>query len=364
MGSSRGPVIEIRLGSLLQNVSFTAEKCHQAGISLAGVVKGMAGDTRCALTIEKGGADYIASSRLCELRDAKQAGVRIPTMSLRVSMISEVTDVVKDADYSLESDLEVLKALNAEAVKQGLTHNVILMKDIGDLREGWWEEDEFISAALYCERELPAIHVAGIGTNVGCYGSVVPTCEKLKELTDCAEKVEGAIGRKLEIISGGASSSFVRVLDGDMPEGINNLRIGEGLFLPMLYENAYAHKVPQMKQDVAVLSMEILEVRDKPTYPVGELGVDAFSHKPVYVDRGIRKRALAAGGRADYGFPDEIIPLDEGISLIGASSDHTILDIEDCTRDLKPGGRVSFYMNYLAMLTAAGARDVSREYIE
>ncbi len=48
-----------------------------------------------------------------------------------------------------------------------------------------------------------------------------------------------------------------------------------------------------------------------------------------YEDRGVRKRAIIALGKVDYGAPEDLVPLSKGISVIGASSDHTILDVKD-----------------------------------
>ena len=207
-------------------------------------------------------------------------------------MLSEVSDVLKITDISLNSEVEVLKALNEEAKKQGKTHDVILMKDLGDLREGFWDENEIINTSLLVENELSNLHLLGIGTNLGCYGSVVATKEKLEELVTVAEHIEEKIGRKLEYISGGATSSLPRVFDGDMPERINMLRVGEGIILPSGIKDECNLDNDFMYDDVFKLKAEIIEIKEKPSYPVGELSVDAFGNKQEYKDIGIRKRAL------------------------------------------------------------------------
>ena len=55
-------------------------------------------------------------------------------------MISEADKVVEYADISLNSELETIRALSKEALIKGRSHNIILMVDLGDLREGYYNE--------------------------------------------------------------------------------------------------------------------------------------------------------------------------------------------------------------------------------
>ena len=133
-------------------------------------------------------------------------------------MMSELPDAARLADYSLHSDLSVLKAFDKECLRQGVRRNVIMMADLGDLREGFWDRGEFLRACLQTENEMDSLILAGIGTNLGCYGSIRPTTEKMQELVNLARSVESAIGRKLEIVSGGATSSYLLLHTGGMPD--------------------------------------------------------------------------------------------------------------------------------------------------
>lgn len=103
-------------------------------------------------------------------------------MLIRIPMRSEVEDVIRLTDISLNSEMVVLEALDAEAKRQSKVHQVILMADMGDLREGYWDKEEMADVAVYVENELTNLKLIGIGTNVGCYGSIAPTVEKLEEL--------------------------------------------------------------------------------------------------------------------------------------------------------------------------------------
>lgn len=83
---------------------------------------------------------------------------------------------------------------------------------------------------------------------------------------------------------------------------INHLRIAEAILLGKdLQVDWGIRDMDYLRMDTFTLRAEVVEVRDKPTYPIGEFAIDAFGHKPVYEDRGIRRRAILALGRADVG---------------------------------------------------------------
>ncbi len=359
----RYPRLEINLAHLKHNVAKVVEKCGSYGIQVAGVIKGATGLVEVAKQFDQGGASFIASSRLEQIEDAKNAGIKKPMMLIRVPMLSEVSDVVRLADVSLNSELEVVKALNAEALKQGKIHKVIVMADMGDLREGYWDKDEMADVCEYIEKELSNIQLMGIGTNVGCYGSISPTVETLNDLVEIAEHIEERLGRKLEYISGGATSSLMRVWDGNIPEGINLLRRGEGILLARDLDVFYGYDMSELYQDVFRLKAEVIEVKDKPSHPVGTIAVDAFGHTPTYVDRGMRRRALLAMGKVDYGDPSELLPLEKGIEVLGASSDHTIIDVENAEKDWKVGDIMEFDICYATIVYLTNCRNVNIAYV-
>ncbi len=360
---NRYPRLEINLAHLQHNVSRIVEKCGSCGIQVAGVIKGATGIPEVARAFDKGGAAFIASSRLEQIEDAIDAGIEKPMMLIRVPMLSEVKDVIRLADISLNSDFEVIKALNEEAKRQGKLHKVILMADLGDLREGFWDKDELVEIAEYIENRMINIQLVGIGTNLGCYGSIAPTAEKLQELVDLAERIEKKLDRELEYISGGATSSLMRVWDKDIPKRINLLRVGEGILLARDLDVFYGYDVSELYQDVFRLKAEVIEVKTKPSYPVGTIAVDAFGHTPEYVDRGMRKRVLLGMGKVDYGDPCELIPLEEGIEVLGASSDHTIIDVEDAERDYKIGDIMTFDVCYATIVYLTNCRNVHIAFV-
>lgn len=357
------PKLEINLRKLENNAQKMVEMCHAEGVSVAGVIKGCGGIPQCAVAMDDGGCDFIASSRINQLINAKKAGVKAPLMMIRIPMLSEVSEVVEYADFSLNSEFKVIKALSEEADRQGKKHNVILMAEIGDLREGIWDENEMKEIALFVENECTNLQLAGVGTNIGCYGSVLATAEKLEELVVIAEKVESVIGRRLDIISGGATTSTPRILEKNMPERINNLRVGEAIVVNKDMSDLYGYEYPGLYNDCFIFKTEIVELKDKPSHPIGEISYDAFRNKPTYEDRGIRKRAILGTGKVDFAYMDQITPRLKGIEILGGSSDHTILDVEDSEKELKVGDIIDFDINYGALPLIAQSPDVEWEFV-
>ena len=363
---AKRPTLVLDHEALRENMSTVTGWCRDAGIDVAGVIKATTGMASVALDYESCGAKWIASSRLEQLARAKDAGVKVPLLMIRIPMISELDELVQICDWSLESELATMEALDGAAGRAGKKHNVILMADLGDLREGIFERDELIAMAKHVEEKLPHLYLAGIGTNLGCVGSVMPTESKMLMLAALADDIEKAIGRPLEVVSGGATTSLMPLFDGVMPDKINMLRIGAIVYCGPNEDMRTCYgrtEVDVLRNDVFTLEAEVIEMNVKPTYPIGELGVDAFGEKATYVDRGMRRRAILAIGRADYGDIGDILPLTEGAEVAMASGDHTILDIEDCKEDIRVGDVVRFGLKYSAILRLTASENITIEEV-
>ena len=360
----RYPQLEIDLSALRSNAQHIVRRCHDRHIRVCGVVKGADGLPEVARTLRQCGADELGTSRLEQVEKCRAAGIGGPWLLIRIPGLTELPDVVRLCETSLQSERVTLDALEEECVLQGKTHRVIVMADLGDLREGFWDKDEMVDVCVHVERELPHVVLAGIGVNLTCYGSTKPTPEKMQELLAIADRIERRIGRKLEIVSGGATSSYTLVHWDTMPERINHLGIGEAILLGKdLQVDWGIRDMDYLRMDTFTLRAEVVEVRDKPTYPIGEFAIDAFGHKPVYEDRGIRRRAILALGRADVGELESLLPREEGITVIGGSSDHCILDVEDCPRRLEVGDVVEFSLCYSHMLYATARSDMHIQFV-
>ena len=353
------PQLEFDLALLRSNADAVISRCRGMGIRVCGVIKGVDGMPEAARVLHAAGAAELGTSRLEQVAKCRAAGVPGPWLLIRIPGLTELPDVVALCETSLQSEWPTLLALEEECLRQNKTHRVIVMTDLGDLREGFWDKKELVDVCERVERDLPHVQLAGIGVNLTCYGSTKPTPEKMNELVGLARQVEQRIGRKLEIVSGGATSSFTLVHWGTMPAGVNHLRIGEAILLGKdLQVDWGIRDMDYLRMDALTLRAEVVEVKDKPTYPMGEFAIDAFGRKPVYEDRGIRRRAILALGRADVGELESLIPREPGLTVIGGSSDHCIVDVEDCPRRLQVGDIVEFSLCYSHMLYATARSDM------
>ncbi|MCL2565329.1 MAG: alanine/ornithine racemase family PLP-dependent enzyme [Defluviitaleaceae bacterium] len=338
------------------NLSIVSKTLAGSGISFTFVTKCfLAHPSLCEIALPY--IDHFGDSRLMNLDKLPNCK---PRVLLRLPMISEASDVVRCADISLNSELETVKALNTAAKEQGRVHSVILMADFGDLREGYYSSTEMLEDTAIIEK-MEHIKIIGIGVNLSCYGGVIPKLEHMERLNDLAEEFESLIGRELDIISGGNSSSLKFVFEGTMPYGINNLRIGDSILSGT--DPTVGVPLPGMHSDVFTFAAEVIEVKEKPSIPEGERGLDAFGEQNHILDLGVRKRAILAAGRQDID-PKGITPINPAYTVLGASSDHLLVDVHNGRESLSVGDRIKFNCSYSAILRAFTSHYVVKEILE
>ncbi|HEX3028404.1 MAG TPA: ornithine racemase Orr [Clostridia bacterium] len=350
------PRIEIDLDKIRYNTREVVGKCSKYNISVTGVTKVFCGDIDIAGAMVEGGVKALADSRVENIMKLKD--LNVDKVFLRLPMHSEIQEIVRYADYSLNSEYDTIARISKESIKQKKIHNVILMVDLGDLREGVWYEyvDEIVREII----KLEGITLAGIGTNLTCYGGVIPSFENLSLLSRIAEGIRRKYKISLPVVSGGNSSSLHLVYEGSIPGGINNLRIGEAIALGR--ETAYGEKLDNLYDDIFTICGEIIEIKKKPSMPLGNVGVDAFGRKPQFTDIGDRYRAIAAIGRQDIDYQN-MTPADSDIVIVGASSDHLIVDITDCSKQYRVGDEIRFKMAYGCLLRSMTSMYVKKVII-
>lgn len=337
------PRIEIDLDKIRHNTREIVKACSNLNIGITGVTKVFCGDVRIAMAMVEGGVKHLADSRIENILKLKD--IDIPKILLRLPMLSEISEVVRYADCSLNSEYGTIYALSQESVRQDKIHKVILMIDLGDLREGIWYENAL--TVVEDILKLRGIELYGIGTNLTCYGGVIPSFKNLSILSAMAEDIRNKHGIELPIVSGGNSSSLYLIFNGIIPKGINNLRIGEAILLGR--ETAFGKKITNLYDDAFTISSEIIEIKEKPSIPIGEIGKDAFGNTPKFTDWGVRRRAIVAIGRQDIDWQG-MSPIDEGVIIVGASSDHLIIDITKSQKTYKLGDELNFKMSYSCLL--------------
>jgi len=311
---------------------------------VVGVTKVTCGSPEVARAMLAGGATGLAESRLENAATLRAAGVTAPIWLLRAPVPALAAETVRLIDVSLESELVTVRALDAAAGALGKRHGIIAMVDLGDLREGVMPEElpRFLGTVMALEN----IDIVGVGTSLTCYGAIVPTADNLGELVALATVAEKQVGHAL-VISGGMSSSLEALIGGDLPPEITNLRIGESILLGV--STVTRESILGLHTDAITLTAPVIECMRKPSKPRGTCAQDAFGGCPVFDDRGVRRRAICAIGRQDAP-PEGLRSLDPRAKVLGASSDHLIVDVEDLPSAPEIGESLTFVPNYSATL--------------
>lgn len=353
------PVLEVNLSKVTHNVKMMKELCNSKGIDICIVTKGFCAELPIVQAIVNSGVNFFADSRIQNIKKVKNVLPNVRYMLVRIPKISEASDVIEYTDISLQSQLEIIKVYSVVAERLGKVHDIILMVDVGDLREGILPENilETVKDIL----PLTGVRLVGIGTNVGCYGGIMPTIENTEILVKLKNDIKKKFGLDLEYISGGSTCTTKLLYEGNLPKEINNLRIGEAVILGEDSTNGIF--IDGLYNDAFILHAEVIELKAKPSVPIGEMGYDAFGCKPVFEDNGLRKRAILSVGRQDVRI-EALTPIYEGAKILGASSDHLLLDITDCSEKIEPGSIVTFRCAYSAVLTLTTSPYVYKEFIE
>ncbi|MES9843798.1 MAG: alanine/ornithine racemase family PLP-dependent enzyme [Candidatus Sedimenticola sp. PURPLELP] len=351
------PYLTIDLGKIEHNARTIVQLCDEHRIEVTGVTKVTCGSPEVARAMIRGGVTSIADSRFENIRRLHDAGIEVPLMLLRLPPLSGASETVSAVSVSLNSEPAVLKALSDAATDQGVVHEVIIMVDLGDLREGIWPDD--LISVVEEVLGYPGIRLSGIGANLACFGGVVPSEETMSRLVALAERVERRLGGELKWLSGINSSGLDLVVSGDMPTRVNHARIGEAILLGR--ETTHRKPWPGTHQDAFLLHAEVLELKRKPSVPLGEQGEDAFGNSPVFESRGSILRALLNVGREDVDVSG-LMPVDERLSILGASSGYLVVDVTAAENDVSLGDELVFTLNYSALLAAMTSEYVKKRY--
>ncbi len=352
------PRVAVNLEKLKFNLDFLVELCHSNGIKCAIVTKVFCADEKIVELINQSDADWIADSRvqnMCGMATSK------PKLLLRIGMQSEADAIVRCADISMQSEISTIIAISEAAGRANTVHKIILMIDMGDLREGIYNTDtELIRKTAAAVVSSPNLELYGVGVNLTCYGGILPDKTNLSGLVAAAQALRSEFGRDIPIVSGGNSSTMGMLLAGDVPCGVNNLRLGEAFVLGN--DTATGKPVTGLNTDCFTLEAEIAELQTKPSKPVGSSGPNAFGEYLEFPDRGEMRRAILAIGRQDV-IVDGLTCLDEDAEIIGSSSDHMIVNVTECKTAYRVGDIMRFTPSYGALLHLFTSKYVEKTYI-
>lgn len=326
------------------------------GIQITPVTKGVCGSVEIAKLFSKHEIHSIGDSHLQNIQRMKEAGVEGPFMLLRSPMLNEAESVIIYADISLNSEMVVIKSLDQFATRHGKIHDIVLMIELGDLREGIPSThiDEYIKQISL----LNNIRLIGIGSNLICLNGIKPTIEKMELLSSFAKKIKEKYATNLKIVSGGNSANFQWAQEVEEVGLINHLRIGESILLGT--DPISRMKITGLMDDTFVLEAMVIESKQKPSKPSGIITFDAFGEVPSVKDEGEINRSLLAIGQQDLDIKG-CNPIDRKIKILGATSDHLV--VKSVGKKLTVGEIVEFRIAYRALLHLMISPYVKKKYI-
>lgn len=349
------PRLEIDLAKIRHNTQTLRRLYAAKGIHIMGVTKAVCGAPEVAHAMIQGGLTVLADSRIENIQRMRAAGIAARFVLLR-TLPSRAEETVLHADISLNSELATLERLAEAAQRLNRRHDVILMVELGDLREGILPENLF--SVVRHTLEWKGIRIAGLGANLACFGGIRPDAGKMETLSRLARNVEEVFDLRLEIISGGNSANYDWFSQTGLPGRINNLRIGESILLGC--ETLQRRPIPGLYTDAFRLVAEVIELKTKPSVPQGVVCQDSYGNVPKFEDRGPMRRALLGIGRQDV-IPEGLSPEQQGLDILGASGDHLILDAK--TVPLRVGDEIGFRPNYGALVAAMTSPYVTKKFI-
>jgi predicted amino acid racemase len=350
----------IDLDALQHNIDVVDKWLTEHGATWTLVTKAMCGNREVLRALQRLGVRSMADSRLENLRAVERLRDDLETWYLRPPHLGEIEEVVELANVSLNSESETIAALDREAARHGCIHRVVVMFELGDLREG------ILPGSLldFFERvfRLSNIEVLGLGANLGCLSGVVPSVEQLSHLSLYRELIQLKFGRQLRLISAGASSVLPLLREGRVPEDVDHFRIGEGVFLGT--DLVYGGTLEGLREDTVTVEAEIIEIKEKSLLPVGETSDvspfsaigDQTSQEPG--QRGYR--ALVNLGQVDTHVAG-LRPIDPTHEIAGASSDITVVNVGPDPQGLRLGGTIRFRPDYAALVRLMAVQYVHKQ---
>ncbi len=353
--------ITLNPNKLKDNYSYLSNLFEKNNIAWAVVTKLLCGNKIFLEELIKLGVTQVCDSRVLNLKTIKSLDSSIETIYIKPPPKRAIRQIVKYADISINTEFETILLLSEEAKKQNKTHNIIIMIELGELREGVMRDDfiDFYEKVF----KLPNIKVVGIGTNLTCLYGVLPNHDKLIQLSLYEQLIEAKFNREIPFVSGGASVTIPLIFNNLLPSGINHFRVGESLFLGTdVYNN---NTLENMHNDVFRLYAEIIELIEKPTIPMGDMGVNVEGDSYEFDENEIGNTSYRA--ILDLGLLDaeeshlEIV--DSDLEFAGASSDMLVVDLGTNPKEYKTGDLIELKVDYMGALRAISSRYIEKKVV-
>ncbi len=347
---------------LKSNFEFLKNLFEEKNISWGVVSKLLCGNRMFLQELINLGVREIHDSRISNLAMVKKIKPEVQTVYIKPVSKRNVGKMVEFADVSLNSELNTIHWISEEAVLQKKKHKIIIMVETGDLREGVMGEHlvEFYSQIF----QLPNIEVIGLGTNLNCLNGVMPSTDKLIQLSLYKQIIELKFNKKIPWVSAGTSVTIPLMFTHQLPLGINHFRVGETLYFGVdLFEEKI---IEGMHGDVFEFHAEIIEMQEKPMLPVGNLAANpqgevAEIDSELYGQSSFR--AILDIGLLDVD-PKYLIPKDQNFEILGASSDMIIINLGKNPENYKVGDTLNFELKYMGALGLLNSDYVDKKVIQ
>jgi predicted amino acid racemase len=353
--------IELNRKKLQHNYTFLNSLFSENDIKWGIVTKLLCGNDTYLKEVIDLGITQVCDSRVSNLKAVKKIHPEIETVFIKPPAKRSLDGVVEYADISFNTEYDTIKRLSTIAGKKKKVHKVIIMIEMGDLREGVMREEfmEFYAKVF----ELPNIEVVGIGTNLNCLSGVLPNQDKLIQLSLYEQLIESKFNKNIPFVSGGSSVTIPLIFKKLLPTGITHFRVGETLFFGNdLYHNT---TIPNMESHIFRLFAEIIELSEKPMVPEGEMGVNVAGHTVEIDESNYGKTSYRA--ILDLGLLDvdekHIYPVDNEIASVGASSDMIVMDLGDNENNYKLGDLIEFELDYLGVLSVLNSSYIDKKVV-
>ena len=349
------PRLEIDLEKLAQNAHILSKFYSNKGIAIIGVCKSICGDPVIAKILLGAGIKLLGDSRIQNIIKMRRAGIKAPIVLIRTPLKSELKEVIRYCQISHNTEYSIIENLSALAVKKETVHQIILMVELGDLREGILPSE--LASLVAKIIMLKGVEIVGLGGNLACYGGIKPSDSNMGKLSGLATEIEAQLGYKLTYISGGNSANYQWSLTTDDKHRINYLRLGEAILLGC--DPLTRKPIPDLHTDVFALVTEVIEASIKPSIPKGIQHQNAFGNYNHFQDSGLIHRAILGIGQQDV----EVSGLKSRVDyeILGASSDHLIVNTNN--KVIKIGEELIFDVNYAALLSASTSPYVTKKHM-
>lgn len=360
----------IQTEKIQNNIRYLSDYFKEHGIYWALVTKVFSGDKEFLKHILTDDVvnkiNSIGDSRLTSLRNLRAVNPNMRTIYIKPPAETYADEVVQYADISLNSSLSTIQALNRAAEKNGKIHQVIIMVEMGELREGVNREDliSFYEKVF----DLPYIDVIGIGSNLGCMYGVEPTYDKLLQLTIYRDLISARFNKELKFISGGSSITLPLIEQGTVPKNINHFRIGEAAFFGVSPLKNEPFK--ELSTDTFEFRANIIELEKKKIVPDGVLSDANIGHTAQFSEedtRTTRTKAILDFGMLDVDEKD-IVALDPDIRFVGITSDMLVVDIgsnktAEGKKRYRVGDQIIFKPNYMAVARLLNSKFIDKKFL-